>query len=129
MVLLFAQPKHWAESRAKNCFIYRHYSTRIFVLDCCSAANAKKHGAGHRFCAFSLAVDRQSRLDGGRSGDQQARILAIMALTLTLVGCTGDRIKQGVNSPRGSSVMSVKAQPERNQINRGFPSSRAFVET
>jgi hypothetical protein len=24
---------------------------------------------------------------------------------------------------------AVKAQPERNQINRGFPSSRAFVET
>jgi hypothetical protein len=37
-----------------------------------------------------------SRLDGGRSGEQ-VRILAIMALTFTLVSCTGDRIKQGMN--------------------------------
>lgn len=27
------------------------------------------------------------------------RILAIMVLTLTLVGCTGDRIKQGTSRP------------------------------
>jgi hypothetical protein len=60
-----------------------------------------------RFGAFSLAVDGRSRLDGGRSGDQQLRILAIMALTLALVGCTGDRIKQGMNSPQGSVVKSV----------------------
>jgi hypothetical protein len=39
-------------------------------------------------------------------GDRQLRILAIMALTLTLVGCTGDRVKQGMNSP-GSVVTSV----------------------
>jgi hypothetical protein len=42
-------------------------------------------------------------LDGGRSGDQQVRILAIMALTLTLVACTGDRIKQGMNWRQGNS--------------------------
>ncbi len=35
------------------------------------------------------------------------RILAIMVLTLTLVGCTGDRVKQGMNSPQGSIVKSV----------------------
>jgi hypothetical protein len=27
------------------------------------------------------------------------RILAIIALTLTLIGCNGDRMKQGVGSP------------------------------
>ena len=40
-------------------------------------------------------------------GDQQMRVLAIMVLTLTLVGCTGDRTKQGMNSPQGSVVKSV----------------------
>ena len=35
------------------------------------------------------------------------RILAIMALTLALVGCMGDRIKQGMNSPQGSVVKRV----------------------
>ena len=42
------------------------------------------------------------------------RTLAILALTLTLACCTGDRIKQGMNSPRGPPVISDKAQPERN---------------
>jgi hypothetical protein len=41
-------------------------------------------------------------------GHQSMRILAIMVLTLTLVGCTGDRIKQGMNSPHGSPVMTLK---------------------
>jgi hypothetical protein len=36
------------------------------------------------------------------------------------VGCTGDRIKQGVNSPRGSSVMSVKAQPRTKSNQSGI---------
>jgi hypothetical protein len=40
-------------------------------------------------------------------GDQQLHIMAIIALTLTLVGCTGDRIKQGMNSPQGSVVKGV----------------------
>jgi hypothetical protein len=40
-------------------------------------------------------------------GDQQMRVLAIMVLTLTLVGCTGDRTKQGMNSPQGSVVKGV----------------------
>jgi len=44
---------------------------------------------------------------GNRSGDQQLRILAIMALTLALIGCQGDRVKQGMNSPQGSVVKSV----------------------
>jgi hypothetical protein len=44
---------------------------------------------------------------GNRSGDQQLRILAIMALTLALTGCQGDRVKQGMNSPQGSVVKSV----------------------
>ena len=35
------------------------------------------------------------------------RILTIMVLTLTLVGCTGDRVKQGNNSPQGSVVEGV----------------------
>jgi len=48
-----------------------------------------------------------SGLDDGWSGDQQMRVLAIMVLTLTLVGCTGDRTKQGMNSPQGSVVKSV----------------------
>jgi uncharacterized lipoprotein NlpE involved in copper resistance len=39
-------------------------------------------------------------------GDQSMRILAIMVLTLTLLGCTGDRIKQGM---KGSVVMSVNS--------------------
>ena len=43
------------------------------------------------------------------------RALAIMALTLTLACCTGDRIKQGTNSPQEPFGMSVKSQPERNQ--------------
>jgi hypothetical protein len=59
------------------------------------------------FCAFSLAVDRRSGLNGGRSGDQQFAHLAIMALTLALVGCMGDRIKQGMNSRQGSVVKRV----------------------
>jgi len=46
-------------------------------------------------------------LDGGQSGVQQLRTLAIIALTLALIGCTGDRIKQGMNSPQGSVVKSV----------------------
>jgi hypothetical protein len=48
-------------------------------------------------------------------GDPQMRTLAIMALTLTLACCTGDRIKQGMNSPQEPFGMSVKSQPERNQ--------------
>jgi hypothetical protein len=40
-------------------------------------------------------------------GDQKLRILAIIVLTLTLVGCTGDRIKQSMNSLQGSVVKSV----------------------
>jgi hypothetical protein len=40
-------------------------------------------------------------------GDQQLRLLAIMALTLSLLDCTGDRIKQGMNSPQGSAAKSV----------------------
>ncbi len=43
------------------------------------------------------------------------RALAIMALTLTLACCTGDRIKQGMNSSQEPPVMSVKSQAERNQ--------------
>jgi hypothetical protein len=43
------------------------------------------------------------------------RTLAIMALTLTLACCTGDRVKQGLNSPDGPPVISDKSQPERNQ--------------
>ncbi len=35
------------------------------------------------------------------------RVLAIMALALSLFGCTGDRIK-GMNSPHGLVAMSVK---------------------
>jgi hypothetical protein len=35
------------------------------------------------------------------------RILAIMVLTLTLGGCTGDRVKQGMNSPQGSIGKNV----------------------
>jgi hypothetical protein len=33
------------------------------------------------------------------SGDEPMRILAILALVLSLAGCNGDRIKQGMNSP------------------------------
>ena len=40
-------------------------------------------------------------------GDQQMRVLAIIVLTFTLVGCTGDRTKQGMNSPQGSVVKGV----------------------
>jgi hypothetical protein len=49
------------------------------------------------------------------------RTLAIMALTLTLACCTGDRIKQGMNSPPEPFGMSVKS-PERNsgQIAAGY---------
>jgi hypothetical protein len=54
-----------------------------------------------------LPSTARSRLNGGQSGDQQLRILAIMALTLALVGCTGDRIKQGMNSHQGSVEKSV----------------------
>jgi hypothetical protein len=54
----------------------------------------------------SLAVGLRSGLDGLALGDGQLRILAIMALALTLVGCTGDRVKQGMNSP-GSVVTRV----------------------
>jgi hypothetical protein len=43
------------------------------------------------------------------------RTLAIMTLTLTLACCTGDRIKQGMNSPQEPFGMSVKSLPERNQ--------------
>jgi hypothetical protein len=46
-------------------------------------------------------------MDGGWSGRSTLRILAIMVLTLALVGCTGDRIKQSMNSPQGSVVKSV----------------------
>jgi hypothetical protein len=35
------------------------------------------------------------------------RVLAILALALSLAGCNGDRIKQGMNSPQGSVVKSV----------------------
>jgi len=42
-----------------------------------------------------------------RSGDQQLRIVAVMALTLALIGCQGDRVKQGMNSPQGSVVKSL----------------------
>jgi hypothetical protein len=35
------------------------------------------------------------------------RVLAILALALLLANCTGDRIKQGMNSPQGSVVKSV----------------------
>jgi hypothetical protein len=35
------------------------------------------------------------------------RILTIIVLSLAPVGCTGDRIKQGMNSPQGSVVKSV----------------------
>jgi hypothetical protein len=30
-----------------------------------------------------------------------------MALTLALIGCQGDRLKQGMNLPQGSVVKSV----------------------
>jgi hypothetical protein len=36
------------------------------------------------------------------------RVLAILALALSLFGCTGDRIKQGMNWPHGLVAMSVK---------------------
>lgn len=36
------------------------------------------------------------------------RVLAILALALSLVGCTGDRVKQGMNSPHGWVAMGVK---------------------
>jgi hypothetical protein len=35
------------------------------------------------------------------------RVLAILTRALSLVGCTGDRMKQGMNSPQGSVVKSV----------------------
>jgi len=35
------------------------------------------------------------------------RIVAVMALTLALIGCQGDRVKQGMNSPQGSVVKSL----------------------
>jgi len=59
------------------------------------------------FGAFSLAVDGRSGLDGDRSENRQLRILTIIVLTLALVGRTGDRIKQGMNSPQGSFVKSA----------------------
>ena len=31
----------------------------------------------------------------------------LFGLTLTLVGCTGDRVKQGMNSPSGMVVKNV----------------------
>jgi hypothetical protein len=40
-------------------------------------------------------------------GDQSMRILTIMVLMLTLVGCKGDRVEQGMNSPQGSIVKNV----------------------
>ena len=59
------------------------------------------------FARFALpsAVDCAPMTAG--LGDQLMRILTIMALTLTLVGCTGDRVKQGINSPQGSVVELV----------------------
>jgi hypothetical protein len=42
-------------------------------------------------------------------GDQQLRLLAIMALTLPLLDCTGDRIKQGMNSPQGRDRKSERS--------------------
>jgi hypothetical protein len=54
---------------------------------------------GFRRC--SIAVDPRLRLDG-RWSVKSMRILAVMVLTLTLVGGTGDRAKQGMNSPQGS---------------------------
>jgi len=42
-------------------------------------------------------------------GDQQMRVLAIIVLTLTLGGCTGDRTKQGINSPQVKSVSQSAA--------------------
>jgi len=57
-----------------------------------SMAHARSHGP--LFCLVS--------------GDQPMRVLAILALALSLVGCTGDRIKQGMNSPHGLVAMSVK---------------------
>jgi hypothetical protein len=41
------------------------------------------------------------------SGDQPMPVLAILALALSLAGCNGDRIKQGMNVPQGSAVKSV----------------------
>src|ERR1700730_896280 len=83
-------------------------SCRAFVTsspsgtgDCTTCTTLGLSSSG--LLAFSLAVDPRSRFAGGRSGDQQVRILAIMALTLTLVDCTGDRIKQGVNLRQGNS--------------------------
>jgi hypothetical protein len=49
-------------------------------------------------------------------GDQSMRILAIMVLTLTLVGCTGDRVKQGMNSPQGSIGKSVSQSSAWNSV-------------
>jgi hypothetical protein len=39
------------------------------------------------------------------------RTLAIMALTLTLACCTGDRIKQGMNSPQEQSARASSRSP------------------
>lgn len=60
--------------------------------------------ASVRFALLS-AVDCAQMTAG--LGDQLMRILTIMVLTLTLVGCTGDRVKQGINSPQGSVVERV----------------------
>ena len=43
-------------------------------------------------------------------GDQRLRILVIIVLILTLVGCAGDRIKQGMNSPQQGSVVKSVSQ-------------------
>jgi hypothetical protein len=55
------------------------------------------------------------------------RTLAIMALTLTLACCTGDRIKQGMNSPPEPFGISVKSERERNsgQIAAGYSESES----
>jgi hypothetical protein len=37
-------------------------------------------------------------------GDQVMRILGILALVLALVGCTGDRLRQGANEHRQAVV-------------------------
>ena len=44
------------------------------------------------------------------------RILAIVVLTLTLVGCTGDRVKQGMKSPQDQSKLGLKAKPHMTRM-------------
>jgi hypothetical protein len=43
-------------------------------------------------------------LDAGQSGISKMRILGILALVLTLAGCTGDRLRQSANEQRQAVV-------------------------